>query len=379
MRAWCFRVVKTLQPQKNMEVDLGGFLSQNDTYDYDDEYEYTADVESEGSEAVLVPVLYSAVLVVGLLGNVLLLALLAQKRRSWTISDTFVLHLAAADLLLLVALPLRAAQAAHGGGWYSGVALCKISGAVFNINFYCGIFLLACISVDCCLSIVHATKLYSHKKPGFAHLSCLLVWFISLLLSIPDFIFLTTEKDAAQMKTVCVHSYPQSATDWWLLSHLPHLILGFLLPAATLIICCFLILLRLQQRSKKLQKERAIMVILPLVVVFFLCWMPYNITLIVDTSRGRSKQPQEGSLKTALMVTSALGCVHACLRPLLYLCLCGNFRKLTLALLRCATEESKSSLWEFGVGEEAPPDQGHEVDALKQVTSAEDQVQATQC
>ncbi|XP_034466591.1 C-X-C chemokine receptor type 3-like isoform X2 [Hippoglossus hippoglossus] len=367
---------------KKMEVDLGGFLSQNMTYDYDQDYEYKADDESEGSKAVLIPLLYSVVLVVGQLGNVLLLVILGQKRKSWSISDIFILHLGVADILLLATLPLGAVQAADGG-WRFGTELCKISGAVFNINFYCGIFLLACISVDCCLSIVHNTQLFTHTKPARAHLSCLFAWFISLILTIPDWIFLTV-KDVKGMKTVCVNDYSQSVSDWRLFSRLGHHTLGLLLPAAVLIFCCVRILLRLQQRSKSFHKQTAIMVLLPLVVVFFLCWVPYNITLIVDTFRNGSKGPKagsfgEGSLKTALMVTAALGCVNACLRPLLYFGLCGNFRKRTLALLTCATDESKRSMWELGMGEEARPEQSHEAEEMKQMTNVEHQVQSPQC
>ncbi|XP_060937411.1 C-X-C chemokine receptor type 3-like [Limanda limanda] len=364
-----------------MDVDLGGFLGQNGTYDYDKDYEYKPDDESEGSRAVLIPLLYSAVMVVGQLGNVLLLVILTQKRKSWTISDIFILHLGVSDALLLATLPLRAVQAAEHG-WRFGTELCKISGAVFNINFYCGIFLLACISVDRCLSIVHNKQLFTHNRPARAHLSCLVAWFISLILTIPDWIFLTAAND--EKGDVCRSDYSQSETDWRLLSRLRHHTLGLLLPAAVLIFCCVRILLRLQQRPKSSQKPTDIMVLLLLVGVFFLCWVPYNITLIVDTFRNGSKEPQdgssgEGSLKTALMVTAALGCVHACLRPLLYFGLCDNFRKRAVALLTCATDEPKGSLCELGVGEEARPDQSQEVQEIKPMTSVEQQVPSPQC
>ncbi|GAA6229636.1 C-X-C chemokine receptor type 3-like [Lates japonicus] len=360
-----------------MDVDVGGFLGQNTTYDYGD-YEYKEDPESKGSEAVLIPVLYSVVLVVGLLGNVLLLVVLAQKRRSWSISDIFISHLGVADILLLLTLPFWAVQAAHHSGWSCGGFLCKFSGAVFDINLYVGIFLLVCICLVHCLSIVHTTRLCFLKTPAFAHISCALVWVISLLLTIPDWIFLEAWKDEAKGRTLCAHIYSGSQ----LLSRLPHHILGFLLPVAILIICCSCMLISLQSKSKSPQKQRAITVILLMVVVFFLLWMPYNITLIVDTFRSHSKEtqggssgnPSEGSLKAALIGTSALACVHACLRPLLYLGLCGNFRKRTLAALRCTTVESKSSLWELGVGEEALPDQSHEREELKQMTNVETQV-----
>ncbi|XP_031144346.1 C-X-C chemokine receptor type 3-like isoform X2 [Sander lucioperca] len=368
----------------NMDVELDGLFRQNGTYNYDDDYEYVEDTESRPSEAVFIPVLYCVELVIGLLGNGLLLAVLAQKRRSWSISDTFILHLSVADILLLATLPFWAAQATKQCLWCFSGFLCKICGAVFYINFYCGIFLLVCISLDRYLSIVHATQLYSHKKPRLAHISCLSVWLVSLILTIPHWIFLVARKDVVPQ---CVHSYTQSVTDWKLGSRLLHHTLGFLLPAVALIICCSCILLQLKRSSEGLQKQRAIMVILPLVVVFFLCWMPYNITLIVDTFRNSSKEPDielsgnpQRSLKiNALMVTSGLGCMHACLRPLLYLCLCGNFRKRTLAMLKRTTVESESSLWELGVGEEAPPDQNHEEEEAKPMTSVDHQVPSSQC
>ncbi|XP_070691852.1 C-X-C chemokine receptor type 3-like [Pempheris klunzingeri] len=350
-----------------MDVDLDGLFAHNTTYDYED-YEYKEDFESKGSIAVLIPVLYSAELVIGLLGNGLLLAILVQKRRSWSASDTVILYLSVADVLLLLTLPLWAAQAAQSCGWCFGVILCKISRAVFNLNYYCGILLLICISLDHYQSITHATQQYAQKTPRLAHIKCLLVWLTSLLLVIPDFIFMVVVKDPAQEKALlCFDSFS-------LVGRLLHHTLGFLLPTAALIICCSRILLR----SKGLQKERSTIFILLLVVVFFLCWTPYNITLIVDTLRNRSQELGD-PLKTPLMVTSALGCFHACLRPLLYVGLCGNFRKHTLAMLRCATVESESSLWELGVANEAPPDQSHEREELKQMTSVDHQVQSTQC
>lgn len=240
-----------------------------------------------------------------------------------------------------------------------------ISFSFSQINFYCGIFLLACISLERYLSVVHSVQLYSHKKPMLVRATFLLVWFISLILTIPDWIFLVLEEK-------------KTGTDKQLGLCLHHHIVA-LLCGATLIFCCSSILLRLQCSPKSLQKKRAV-TILPLVVVFFVCWMPYNVTLIVDTYKNNSKESIDGlsesSLKTALMVTSALGCVHACLRPLLYLISCGNFRRWALATLRCRAGVKskvgfKSSLWQMGVGEEALSDQSHEAQALNQMTSPE--------
>ncbi|XP_063734427.1 C-X-C chemokine receptor type 3-like [Eleginops maclovinus] len=364
----------------NMGVHLDGIFLQNVTYDYGTDYEYKEDVEERDTKAVLLPVVYSLELIVGLLGNALLLAVLVQKRRSWSISDTFILHLSISDVLLLVTLPLWAAEAAQQSGWWFSDILCKISGAVFNINFYFGMFLLLCLILDCYLSIVNNTR-FSLKNPRLAHISCLSVWLMSVILSIPDSIFFTVNIDTG--KKLC-NSYSQSLSNSQLVSRLFHHTLGFLLTSVALIICSTFILLRLTRGSDGPKKKRAGRVLLPLVVVFFLFWMPYQITLLVDTVTSSSKERHDGlsrksSTITALTFTSAVGCMHACLRPLLYLVLCGNFRERTLAMLTCARVNPESSLLELGVGEEALPEQNQEGEERKTMTGVDQQVQSTHC
>lgn len=85
-------------------------------------------------EATFIPVLYSVAFFVGVLGNGVLLGVLAQSRRTWSVTDTFILHLSVADVLLLVTLPLWAAQAAQSHGWTFGTPLCKVTGAVFTVR-----------------------------------------------------------------------------------------------------------------------------------------------------------------------------------------------------------------------------------------------------
>ncbi|XP_071382200.1 C-X-C chemokine receptor type 3.1 [Centroberyx affinis] len=291
-------------------------------------------------EAVFIPVLYSMALIVGLLGNGLLLGVLAQRRRTWSVTDTFILHLGVADCLLLITLPFWAAQAAQDEGWSFGTPLCKITGAMFTINFYCGIFLLACISLDRYLSIVHAAQMYSRRKPWLVHISCLSVWLFSLLLTIPDWVFLRAVRDERRGKTECVHDYllfSQSVSDWRLASRLLYHIVGFLLPSAVLLYCYSCILLRLLRGSQGLQKQRAVRVILALVVVFFLCWTPYNVTLMVDTLHSNTTS-QACEIRThldrAMIVTSSLGYLHCSLNPVLYAFVGVKFRRQFLDILR---------------------------------------------
>uniref|UniRef100_A0A3Q3ARS8 C-X-C motif chemokine receptor 3 n=1 Tax=Kryptolebias marmoratus TaxID=37003 RepID=A0A3Q3ARS8_KRYMA len=304
----------------------------NDSYAYDnccDEEDICNPSEGMSFEAIFVPVLYSVAFVVGILGNGLLLGVLFQSRRNWSVTDTFILHLGVADILLLLTLPLWAAQSASEKGWTFYNPLCKITGTLFTINFYCGIFLLACISLDRYLSIVHATQI------------CLVVWLFSLLLSIPDWIFLEVVSDERRGKAECVRNYykfgqkPSSSLKT-AARGLYHAV-GFLLPSAVLIFCYSSILWQLRCGTQGLQKQRAFKVIIAVVAVFFICWTPYNITLMVDTIRqNNDSSPCEmnTSLDKALLVTSSLGYLHCSLNPILYAVVDVKIRRQLLNILR---------------------------------------------
>lgn len=344
-------------------------------------------------EATTIVVLYLLAFVVGVLGNGLLLLVLVQNRRTWSVTDTFILHLAVADVLMLVTLPTWAAQAVRAEGWIFGTALCKITGAVFmvrsgdaakglvfndrsifqtfechlkhfffgkeshssvlyhQINFYCGIFLLGCISLDRYLSIVHATHMYSRRNPWAIQISCMAAWLFSLLLSISDLIFLEAVEDPRRNQTKCVRNYLMFAeqsdeltsvtqvSSWQLASRLIYHLVCFLLPSAVMIFCYACILRRLRCGSQSFQKQRAIRVIVAVVVVFFLCWTPYNVALMVDTfhpAAGSSDTTcgMQRSLQKAMAITSSVGYLHCSLNPILYAFVGVKFRRQLLAILR---------------------------------------------
>lgn len=119
----------------SLDPDLDGLFLQNDTYDYDEAYEYKEDPDPSVSKPVWIPLLYSLVMATGLLGNGLLMAALALKRRApWTMSDTFVFHQSLADILLLLTLPFWVVPGFQSCGWCFTGALCKISGAVLKVS-----------------------------------------------------------------------------------------------------------------------------------------------------------------------------------------------------------------------------------------------------
>ncbi|XP_054903914.1 C-X-C chemokine receptor type 3-like [Poeciliopsis prolifica] len=284
----------------------------NFTYSYDQDYEdEVCDMTEYINFAnVFIPVTFSVVFVVGMLGNGLLLGVLMKSRKAWSTTDFLILHRAVADILLLVTLPFRAVESASDAGWMFGTFFCKVTGSVLKINFYCGIFLLACLSVSYLLSIIPSTKEVLKKKPWVVHFCCVVVWILSILLSIPEWIFfeaMAEEKNRC-IRNVNVHTYTflQGLNSTF----------GFVFPLVVLVFCFFCIVWQLQCGTKGLQNQRDFKVVIVVAAVFFVCWTPFNITTWVFKNSGYHCNT---SLDVADLVTYAVRHFHCFLHPIVFL------------------------------------------------------------
>ncbi|OXB64959.1 hypothetical protein ASZ78_007362 [Callipepla squamata] len=107
---------------------------------------------------VLLPTLYSVVLLVGLPANVLACWVLAKNFGRCS-SSLFLLNLATADLLFILLLPFKISYHLLGNHWLFGDYLCRTMVALFYGNMYTSILFLTCIGVERYVSTEHISKL----------------------------------------------------------------------------------------------------------------------------------------------------------------------------------------------------------------------------
>uniref|UniRef100_A0A4W5RIS8 Chemokine (C-X-C motif) receptor 3, tandem duplicate 2 n=1 Tax=Hucho hucho TaxID=62062 RepID=A0A4W5RIS8_9TELE len=252
--------------------------ASTDYYIYDeDNYSYLSGTGSSQSSGVpcnqdgimdftrsYSPVVYSLVFVLALLGNILVLCVLMRYRTSQTggtcsfsLTDTFLLHLAVSDLLLALTLPLFAVQWARQ--WVFGVAACKISGALFSLNRYSGILFLACISFDRYLAIVHAVSTGWKRNTCHAQIACGLIWTVCLGLSGVDIAFRQVVEVGRsgdhQGLLVCQTVFPHSSVQWQVGMPLVNLVLGFGLPLLVMLYCYIRIFHSLCNASRRQKRK----------------------------------------------------------------------------------------------------------------------------
>ncbi|KAM4606340.1 atypical chemokine receptor 4b [Polymixia lowei] len=306
--------------------------SSNDSYDYGDYHTVCDKTAVRSFASLFLPAIYALALVVGLAGNALVVAVYASPRRRRTLTDACILNLAVSDLLLLLTLPFWAADAVHG--WRLGDVACKLTSFLYSANFSCGMFLLACISVDRYRALAHSAAGRTWTGPRTRRhwlLVCAAVWVAAGFLGLPNLI-LSKVKHGGH-RPACTEVYPHwMARPAKAALELLEVTLSFLLPLLVMVVCYTQVgraLCRVAgvQRGRK---WRALRVLLAVVAVFLLTQLPYNVVKLCraldiiyilwtdcDVSKG---------LDRALQVTEALALSHACVNPVLYAFIGSSFR-----------------------------------------------------
>ncbi|EPY79388.1 interleukin 8 receptor alpha [Camelus ferus] len=260
-----------------------------------------------------------------LLGNSLVMLVILYSRVGRSVTDVYLLNLAMADLLFALTLPIWAASKAKG--WIFGTPLCKVVSLLKEVNFYSGILLLACISMDRYLAIVHATRTLTQKR-HWVKFICLGIWTLSLILALPIFLFREAYRPPFS-SPVCYEDLGANTTKWRMVMRALPQTFGFLVPLLVMLFC-YGFTLRTLFAAHMGQKHRAMRVIFAVVLVFLLCWLPYHLVLIADTlmrMRVISETcERRNDIGRALDATEILGFLHSCLNPLIYVFIGQKFR-----------------------------------------------------
>ncbi|XP_036612015.1 C-X-C chemokine receptor type 2-like isoform X2 [Trichosurus vulpecula] len=300
-------------------------------------------LENSGLNRYFVIVIYILVFLLSLLGNSLVMLVVLYNRLSRSVTDIYLLNLAIADLLFALSLPLWAASKVKG--WIYGTSLCKFVSLLKEVNFYSGILLLACISVDRYLAIVHATRALTQKR-HWVKFVCMGIWGLSLLLSMP-IIFSREAIKTEYYGFVCYENFGNSTEKGRLILRILTQFFGFVLPLLVMLFC-YGFTLRTLFEAHMGQKHRAMRVIFAVVLVFLLCWLPYNLVLITDTLLRtgliEDNCPRRHVIENAINTTEVLGFLHSCLNPIIYAFIGHKFRYSFLKILAAHGMVSKEFL-----------------------------------
>ncbi|XP_033474040.1 C-X-C chemokine receptor type 1 [Epinephelus lanceolatus] len=337
-------LVLTNQEEENQMLSTPGFTFDeyyfisilNSTLPIDDnESSAPCSVTVPGFNSLGLMITYIIVFVLSMVGNSVVVYVVCYMERGRASTDIYLMHLAMADLLFCFTLPFWAVKI-HSG-WVFGNFMCKLLSGFQEASVYSGVFLLACISVDRHFAIVRATRvLPSHHL--LVKVVCSVVWLVAGVLSLPVAIQRESRYAADLGQFICYQNLTGESSNHWRVGVriLRHTV-GFFLPLVVMAVCYGWIVVTLYH-TRNQQKHKAMRVILAVVLAFVLCWLPHNITVLIDTLRRGGSITVEVcdtryALEVMLRLTEVLAFMHCAVNPVLYAFIGEKFRNQLLSAL----------------------------------------------
>ncbi|XP_035484758.2 leukotriene B4 receptor 1-like [Scophthalmus maximus] len=282
--------------------------------------EEMAPEEFDGGRAVACVIL-SLSFLVGAPGNLLVIWTILRrvKQRSHTVE--LILQLAAADLLVLITLPLWIYSLVHT--WSFGWAFCKALVYIISVCMFSSIFFITLMSVERFLAICHPFLMMRWKTKSVMNRCLVLLWLLAFLLGLPA--LLTQPLDENDGTERCFIRDFGSVTQAIVFLCLETLG-GFVVPLIILSICYCLVTAQLRKMSYN-SKQKSLVLVHTVVIAFFVCWFPYHIINIIDlVCILRSDREHDCVPESFILCSGALAFISSTLNPVIYVFLARNLR-----------------------------------------------------
>lgn len=268
---------------------------------------------------------YIITFVLGFPANVLAFYTFCKKvRQRPTPIDILLLNLTISDLLFLLFLPFKMQEAMNNMHWDLPYLLCHLSGFIFYMTIYNSTLFLTAVSVERYLGVAFPIQHSLKRRPMYAVAASIFFWIFSFVhLSIVFIMpFIGSENNpnntvshnasASSDAAVCYENFTQAQLDVLLPVRLELCVVLFCIP---FLICSFCyinfirILTKLQHIDRR-RRLRAIGMALGTLLVFALCFGPYNISHIVGYITRKSPRWRDKALLCSTF--------NACLDPLIF-------------------------------------------------------------
>ncbi|XP_070784593.1 uracil nucleotide/cysteinyl leukotriene receptor [Enoplosus armatus] len=283
-------------------------------------------------ENIIFSTFYILIFIIAVPGNAL--ALWAFFRQDSTSpSKVFLRHLSVADISYILILPMRIVYHLSDSHWPFGHVICQLAGFLFYLNMYCSLYLMSFISLDRFLAVVLPIKSQSVRKAMYAKVVVGILW-VTVIVSVSPILFF--KKNVNNNSTgICNNLYLENLPSP---TALVSTIVAFVIPLTTIVVSYILILLKLRtvkQQEERPVKDKAIKMIILIVMNFLFAFVPYHVSRVIyieSHSHGHMTAASQESLGRANRITSALTCVSGVLDPVMYFFLNHAYRDKLLQL-----------------------------------------------
>lgn len=306
-----------------------------------------------GSSSIIFLCLYIIIFTAGLFLNSMAIWVFFQIRSQRRTFLLYLRNMAVADLLMTLTIPVNVLIESKLAPQSLQDVSCNYTAVLFYCCMYTSILFLGLVALDRYLKIVRpfagkcGACLYSYS---FTVAMAVMVWLTMTGLSLPNTI-LTNQTRVDKMNN-CADLKSDLGKKWHGVVVYINILI-FILVLITLLTCYLSIYRHIHQSSAQFvivretnpRKPKKGQNILVLLVVFFICFVPYHLCRIPFTKSQTDGLQLNSSLKTGKKATLLLSMFNVCLDPIIYFLMCKNFRKKLSQALGIWTPSEKMSVY----------------------------------
>ncbi|MBN3295891.1 neuropeptide Y receptor type 4 [Amia ocellicauda] len=285
---------------------------------------------------------YCSVMIVGLVGNVGLICVIARQKEKANVTSILIANLSFSDIMVCAfCLPFTLVYTIMDY-WIFGEVLCKMMPFVQCMSVTVSILSLVLIALERHQLIINPAG----WKPSVpqAYLAVVIIWMLACFISLPFLAFhILTEEPYSDLsffmasladKAICTENWPSHQhkliyTTWLL-------IFQYCIPLIFVLVCYIRIYARLCKRKDMLDRtcednqrmthsRRINVMLISLVSAFAICWLPLNTFNTVADWNSEAVEHCHHNLIFSLCHLVAMS--STCVNPIIYGFLNNNFKK----------------------------------------------------
>ncbi|KAG8570133.1 hypothetical protein GDO81_014726 [Engystomops pustulosus] len=275
---------------------------------------------------ILTITISSIIIILGIIGNGLVIYVAGFRMK--TISSMWFLHLAIADFLCCLSLPMyiEVSIDVYLSESLHNVYIFDIF--LSNMNLCVSVLLLTAISIDRWVSVMWPFWAKVHRTQKLVRISVAIIWVLGVVWSgiVAYLSFFFHDMFFKEMPALLTKFFIQ-----------------FVIPVLIISTSYIMIVLKIRKSNRPQRSQRPYRIIFAVIFCFFICWAPDNIWPLITRN------------SEMYTFTTIVACLNSCLNPFIYVFMGQDFRQGFLRSIPFRVEKALSELPDDPCREQADP------------------------